>query len=41
MKLAVIGDELSQDPELVADTAAQLGFAGVEVRSYDETPRTS
>ncbi|MEU2060331.1 sugar phosphate isomerase/epimerase family protein [Streptomyces sp. NPDC013455] len=38
MKLAVIGDELSQNPVLVADTAAQLGFAGVEVRSYDETP---
>jgi sugar phosphate isomerase/epimerase len=38
MKLAVIGDELSQNPTLVADTAAQLGFAGVEVRSYDETP---
>lgn len=38
MKLAVIGDELSQDPAVVADTAAQLGFAGVEVRSLEETP---
>lgn len=38
IRLAVIGDELSQDPELVADTAVQLGFTGIEVRSLEETP---
>jgi sugar phosphate isomerase/epimerase len=38
MKLAVIGDEVSQDPALVADTAVQLGFAGIEVRSLEDTP---
>jgi len=38
MKLAVIGDELSQNATLVADTTARLGFSGVEVRSYDNTP---
>ena len=38
MKLAVIGDELSQDATLVAQTAVQLGFAGVEIRSLADTP---
>jgi sugar phosphate isomerase/epimerase len=38
IRLAVIGDEVSQDPHLVADTAAQLGFSGVEIRSMQETP---
>ena len=38
MKLAVIGDELAQDATLVAQTAVQLGFAGVEIRSLQDTP---
>ncbi|NBE92564.1 sugar phosphate isomerase/epimerase [Nonomuraea sp. KC401] len=38
MRLAVIGDEVSQDPALVADTTARLGFAGVEIRSMEGTP---
>jgi sugar phosphate isomerase/epimerase len=38
VKLAVIGDEISQDLALVAETTAQLGFHGVEVRSVAETP---
>ncbi|MFI9504931.1 sugar phosphate isomerase/epimerase family protein [Nocardia sp. NPDC052566] len=38
MKLAVIGDEISQDHELAVDTARQLGFAAVEIRSAWETP---
>jgi len=38
MKLSVIGDELSQDHVLVAETAAQLGFDGIEIRSLEETP---
>lgn len=38
MKLAVIGDELSQDATLVAQTAVQLSFAGVEIRSLEDTP---
>ncbi|GAA0443903.1 isomerase [Acrocarpospora corrugata] len=38
MKLAVIGDELAQDCRVVAETAAELGFDGVEIRSIDGTP---
>ncbi|MCP3798471.1 sugar phosphate isomerase/epimerase [Allokutzneria sp. A3M-2-11 16] len=38
MKLAVIGDEVAQDVRVVAETAAQLGLAGVEVRSFGNTP---
>ncbi|MEU3308886.1 sugar phosphate isomerase/epimerase family protein [Nocardiopsis sp. NPDC006832] len=33
MRLAVIGDEISQDPAVVADLAVRHGFPGVEIRS--------
>lgn len=38
MKLAVIGDEVSQDLATVVETVAQLGFDGVEVRSIGDVP---
>lgn len=38
MKLAVIGDEISQDLAVVAETTAQLGFDAVEIRSVASTP---
>ncbi|WP_174184506.1 sugar phosphate isomerase/epimerase family protein [Nocardia barduliensis] len=39
MKLAVIGDEIAQDIEVVADVAAGAGARGVEVRSVaDRAP---
>ncbi|MEV4807855.1 sugar phosphate isomerase/epimerase [Nonomuraea sp. NPDC049421] len=38
MKLAVIGDEISQDHAVVTRTAARLGFDGVEIRSVAQCP---
>nr|WP_024126071.1 sugar phosphate isomerase/epimerase family protein [Streptomyces sp. FR1]AHE38689.1 Hypothetical protein pFRL2_14 [Streptomyces sp. FR1] len=38
MRLAVITDELGQDPETVFPTIRQLGFTGVEIRSFQDTP---
>jgi sugar phosphate isomerase/epimerase len=38
MKLAVIGDEISQDFEVVVETTIGAGFDGVEVRSVDGIP---
>lgn len=38
MRLAVITDELGQDPELVFPAVRQLGFTGVEIRSAEDTP---
>lgn len=40
MRLAVIGDEVGQDPRIVASAAAQAGFDGIEVRSaYGRPPQ--
>ncbi|OPF76706.1 hypothetical protein VT50_0222945 [Streptomyces antioxidans] len=38
MRLAIITDELGQDPETVFPAVRQLGFDGVEIRSLDDTP---
>lgn len=35
MKLAVICDEVSQDLRIVTSTARDLGFDGIEIRSFD------